>query len=108
MDLMERGRLFAEKFAHDQEVYFRVESRACRLFGLWIAEKLSLEKGDVQTYSREMVSVNMEEPGLEDVVRKALNDIKSKGVDLSERAVRSQLDLCLDQAKGQIMEEMGH
>lgn len=107
MDITERGRIFTEKYAHDQEVAFRVESRACRLFGLWLAAKMSLEKSDAQAYSREMVAANMEEPGLEDVVRKALKDIDSKGVDLSERAVRAQLDVCIEEAKGQIMDEMG-
>ncbi|HRC26192.1 MAG TPA: DUF1476 domain-containing protein [Alphaproteobacteria bacterium] len=107
MDITERGRVFSEKYAHDQEVLFRVESRACRLFGEWVAEKMSLEKGDAQTYSRDMVAANMEEPGLDDVVRKAIKDLETKGISVSERSLRTELESCLDRARAQVMEEMG-
>jgi hypothetical protein len=107
MDITERGRVFAEKYAHDMEMYFRVESRACRLFGQWIAEKMSLEKSDAQTYARDMVAANMEEPGLDDVVRKALKDLEAKGLSVPERALRVELESCLDRARVQVMEETG-
>ena len=39
-DKREEG--FENKFAHDEEVRFKAEARRNRLFGLWVAEKLTL------------------------------------------------------------------
>lgn len=106
MDLTERARIFAEKFAHDQEVSFLIESRACRLFGLWVAENMNLEKSDAQTYARDLVATNMDEPGLDDVLRKARKDLENKGLSVSDHLLRVHLDECLTQARLQIMEEV--
>lgn len=105
MDMHDRARLFGEKFANDQEMAFRLESRACRLFGLWAAEEMGLEKGDAQTYARDVVASNMDEPGLDDVLRKVRKDLIEKNKSISDHILHRRLEECMTQAHAQIMEE---
>ena len=44
-DMNDREKAFETKYALDQEVMFRIEARACKLFGLWLAEKLGIAPG---------------------------------------------------------------
>lgn len=105
MDIDDRARIFAEKFAYDEEMAFRIESRACRLFGLWVAQEMGLEKEDAQTYARDIVATNMDEPGRDDVMRKVGRDLKAKGKTVSDHLLHRRMEDCLTQARTQIMEE---
>ena len=42
MSLDDRKDAFEKKYAHDQELMFRVEARTCKLFGLWVAGEIGL------------------------------------------------------------------
>lgn len=77
---------------------FQIESRACMIYGLWLAPQLGLEGEDAQTYAREVITANLEEPGLE--VRA---DVKAKGVDVSDHALERKLELCMVQARKEIL-----
>lgn len=102
----DRKRVFEEKYARDQELVFRVESRASRLMGLWVAEKLGLSGDDAATYAREVVSANLDEPGLDDVLHKVQADLQVKGVTISEHALRKQIDHSMAEAKAQLLGEV--
>lgn len=101
----ERKKAFEEKFARDQELAFRVESRASRLIGLWVAEKLGLSGDDAKTYARDVISANLDEPGLEDVFRKIKGDLVSKNITISDHVLRKQMEQCLDDARNQLLSE---
>lgn len=103
----ERKRAFEEKFARDQELAFRVESRASRLMGLWVAEKLGLSEDDAKLYARDVVSANLDEPGLNDVLRKVRTDITARNVEISDHTLRKQIEKFLAEAKEQLMHEDG-
>ncbi|MCB9991854.1 MAG: DUF1476 domain-containing protein [Rhodospirillales bacterium] len=100
----ERKDAFEKKFAHDEELAFKVEARCCKLFGLWAAEQLGLEGADAETYAKEVVGSNLEEPGFDDVKRKVMPDFEAKGVDISDHVVDSMLEKYMEEAKNQIME----
>ena len=59
----DRKSAFENKFAHDQELAFRVEARACKLFGLWLAEKMGLSDEESLVYAKTIVAANLDEPG---------------------------------------------
>ena len=104
----DRKDAYEKKFVHDEELMFRVEARCCKLFGLWAAEQLGLEGADAETYAREVVSSNLEEPGFDDVKRKVMPDFSEKSVDVSDHIVDSMLDKFMGEAKAQIMEEISN
>lgn len=82
---------------------FQVESRACMLYGLWLAEKLGLEGADAEAYAREVIISNLQEPGLEDVLRKVRADVATKGADISDHILTRKLEICMDQARKEIL-----
>ena len=104
-DMNDREKAFENKYALDQEVIFRIEARACKLFGLWLAEKLGLSGDGAKAFSGSVVSSNLDEPGFEDVKRTVRPAIAEKGLDLSDAAIDSQLERFMEEARLQIMAE---
>lgn len=102
----ERKDAFEKKFAHDEELAFKVEARTCKLFGLWAAEKLGLEGADADAYAREVIGANLEEPGFDDVKRKVMPDFAEKNVDVSEHVIDTMLEKYHAEAKAQVMADM--
>ncbi len=93
------------KLHQDGELKFKVNNRRNKLLGLWLAEKFGLAGDEAAEYAKTVVLADFEEPGDEDVVRKALADIKANNADIDEATVRKQLAALLDVAKDQIFTE---
>jgi hypothetical protein len=100
----ERKDAFEKKFAHDEELAFKVEARTCKLFGIWAAQQMGLEGADAEAYAREVVGANLEEAGFADVKRKVIPDLQAKGLNISEHVIDSMLEKFVAEAKIQIME----
>jgi len=88
-DKREEG--FEKKFAIDEEQKFKAEARRNRLLGLWVAEKLGLSGEAASTYAKEVVAAEFQEAGDADVVRKVMDDLKAKGVAVSEQQLRTKM-----------------
>ena len=79
------------KFELDQQQMFRAESRRNKLLGLWLAEQFGLTGDSADAYAKEVVVADMDEPGIEDVMRKVMSDIESKGASVTEDQVRAKI-----------------
>ncbi|HIP77341.1 MAG TPA: DUF1476 domain-containing protein, partial [Kiloniellaceae bacterium] len=78
----EREKAFEDKYKHDQDLQFRTEVRRNKLLGQWIAtELLGLEGEAVESYAKDVVASDLDEPGPDDVVRKVMADLEAKAVD---------------------------
>ena len=88
----EREKGFEAKFKMDEEMEFKIAARRNRLLGAWLAEKLGLSESEHDAYASEVVLSDLEEPGIEDIIRKVMNDIESHGANLSESEVRLKMD----------------
>ena len=104
MSLEDRKDAFEKKYAHDQELMFRVEARTCKLFGLWVAGQLGMSGTDADTYAKEVVSSNLEEAGFNDVKRKVMPDLAAKALDISEHVLDRQLEEAFEEARKQLTE----
>lgn len=102
----ERESAFENKFKHDKELEFKVNSRRNKLLGLWAAKLLGFDGTEAETYAKEVVSSDFEEAGDHDVLKKVLGDFQAKNVDISEHRLRKQMDELLATAKQQIMTEV--
>lgn len=100
----DREKGFEGKYAHEEKMDFAVEARCCKLFGLWIAEKLGLEGADASTYAGQVVEANLEEAGFEDVLRKVRADLKEKNIEISDHMLNLELDKALAEAKKQVLQ----
>jgi hypothetical protein len=104
-NLEDRRDAFEKKFAHDENLRFRVEARACRLFGIWMAGQLGLAGDAVEAYAKEVIGSNLEEKGFNDVKRKVKADMQAKNVAISDHVLDRQLETFMDEAKKQIIAE---
>ena len=77
-------------------------SKACKLFGLIIAEKLGFEGDEAQSYAMDVVEANLEEAGFEDVFRKVRPDLENKDASVSDHELNVLMDQALAQAKAQL------
>ena len=87
----EREQGYEAKFKLDEELQFKAQSRRNKLLGLWAAGKLGKTGDDADAYAREVISADLEEPGVDDVVRKVLSDFHGGGVTVSEDDLRAEI-----------------
>lgn len=98
----DRENAFENKFAHDQEVQFRVFARRNHLLGLWAGEKLNKSGDALAEYAMAVVASDLAERGDDDVLRKVAADFKSGQVSIGDGEIRSKMDQLLVEAKQQI------
>ena len=104
-DFKDRERAEESKFAHDEEMHFRVHARRNRLVGQWAAERMGLSSVESEAYAKGVVQADFEDSGDEDVVRKLLGDLVHAGVDVSEADVRAALEAKSVEARRALMGE---
>ena len=93
------------KFAHDEEMMFRIAARRNRLLGEWAAEQMGLSQAEAEAYAKSVVQADFEEAGDEDVIRKLLGDLTSAGIETSDAEVRTALEDKTVEARRALMGE---
>ncbi|GLR47468.1 DUF1476 domain-containing protein [Sphingomonas astaxanthinifaciens] len=103
----DRERAYESKFAHDEEMKFRVIARRNKLLGHWAAGLMKLSPVEAEAYAKEVVRAEFEEAGDEDVIRKLLGDLTAANVEIDEAAIRQALEDKQVEARRQLMEAQG-
>ena len=101
----DRERAFETKFAHDEQMNFRIVARRNRLLGEWAARKMGLSDEETAAYAKDVVRADFEEAGDEDVIRKVLGDLTAAGIEISDSEIRDALGHKLVEARRQIIQE---
>jgi hypothetical protein len=101
----DREKAFESKFAHDEEIMFKVRARRNRLFGEWVAAELGITGDDVSAYAGDVVAADLEEEGDDDIMRKVAADYDAKNVAFNADTLSAKLNDFLSVAKEQIMSE---
>ena len=101
----DRERAYEAKFAHDEEMNFRIIARRNRLVGEWAARKMDLSDEESSSYAKDVVRSDFESAGEDDVVRKVLGDLTSAGVEVDETEIREALGHKMIEARRQIIQE---
>lgn len=101
----DRKNAYESKFAHDEELKFKATARRNKLLGRWAAEKMGLTGEAAETYAKDVVLSDLQEPGEEDVFRKVRKDFDAKGVDQSDHQIRRTMEELMGEAVRQIETE---
>jgi hypothetical protein len=101
----EREKAFEKKFEHDQDLQFKATARKNKLLGLWAAGLMGKSGDAAEAYAKEIVMVDLEKPGDEDVIEKLVADLAAAGKPTEGHTVRKQSDRLLVEARQQIMNE---
>ncbi len=80
------------KYEMEQALQFKAESRRNRLLGEWLAERFGMTSDEAGAYAKEVVVADLEEPGIEDLMRKVMKDIEDRSSGITEDEVRAKLD----------------
>lgn len=97
-----RGEGFEKKFALDSELQFKAEARRNRLLGLWAAEKLGKSGAEAEAYAKNMVAVDLQEAGDQDVFNQIRADFDKAGVTTSDHQIHRTMDELMAEAIQQI------
>ena len=98
-----RETAFENKYAHDEDLRFKVTNRRNKLLGLWAAERLGKE--DAAAYAKEVVLSDFAEAGDDDVLQKVLADLKAANIEITAEELRSKMTALIAEAKQQVMTE---
>ena len=93
----DRKKSFEKKFAHDQELQFKVSARRNKYLGEWVSEILGYNSDQVKEYIQSVIKADFAEAGDEDVFRKIKEDLKEKNI--SDEDLRKKMDELNEKAK---------
>lgn len=98
----EREKSFEKKFAHDQDLKFKAESRRNKMIAEWAAAKLGISGAALEDYVKSVRRADLVEKGDDDVIRKLSKDFSDKGIKIAEAEIRSQMGQFLAKAVADI------
>ena len=93
----EREKGFEKKFAHDEELQFKVSARRNKYIGEWASKILSYNSDQEKEYIQSVIKADFAEAGDEDVFRKVKEDLKDHNI--SDEDIRKKMDELNEKAK---------
>ena len=95
----EREKSFEKKFAHDEELQFKVSARRNKYLGQWVSQILGYDQEKEPEYIQSVIKADFEEAGDEDVFRKIKIDLKDHNI--SDEVIRKKMDELNEKAKSE-------
>ena len=93
----EREKSFEKKFAHDEELQFKVSARRNKYIGQWVSQILGYNSDQEKDYIQSVIKADFAEAGDEDVFRKVKADLKDHNI--SDEDIRKKMDELNEKAK---------
>tara|TARA_Y100000590_G_scaffold290594_1_gene327114 strand:+ start:103 stop:411 length:309 start_codon:yes stop_codon:yes gene_type:complete len=97
----EREKSFEKKFAHDEELQFKVSARKNKYLGQWASQILGYDQEKEKEYIQAVIKSDFEEAGDEDVFRKLKSDLKDHNI--SDEEIRKKMDELNEKAKSEFI-----
>jgi len=101
----EREKAFEEKWAHDEELQFKVLARRNKLLGLWAAGEMGKAGADAEAYARTIVQAELARDGEAAVLAKIKADFDAAGIARTEHLIVKKMDDTLAIAKDEVFRE---
>jgi len=102
MAIQDRAGEFESRYAHDQELRFRVETRGRRLLGQWAAGHLGKLGDDAAGYAEQIVQMGLAGSSDADVKARIRKDFDAAGVDQSDHQIERHAQEALVEAEKQV------
>ena len=97
----ERKKGFEKKFAHDQELQFKVNARRNKYIGEWASQILGYSPDQEKDYIQSVIKADFAEAGDDDVFRKIKIDLKDNNI--SDEEIRKKMDELNEKAKSEFI-----
>ena len=95
----EREKGFEKKFAHDEEIQFKISARKNKYLGEWASKILGYKDEKEKNYIQSVIKADFEEAGDDDVFRKVKADLKENNI--SDEEIRKKMDELNEKAKSE-------
>ena len=95
----DREKSFEKKFAHNEELQFKIAAKRNKYLGQWVSEKLGYNSEQEKEYILSVIKADFQEAGDEDVFRKIKVDLKEQNV--SDEDIRKKMDELNEKAKSE-------
>ena len=93
----EREKSFEKKFAHDEELQFKVDARRNKYLGQWVSGLLGYDSEQEKEYIQSVIKADFAEAGDQDVFRKIKLDLQDNNI--SDEDIRKKMDELNEKAK---------
>ena len=93
----EREKSFEKKFAHDEELQFKISARKNKYLGEWASKILGHKDEKEKDYIQSVIKADFAEAGDGDVFRKLKEDLKDHNI--SDEEIRKTMDELNEKAK---------
>jgi len=97
----ERQKSFEKKFAHDEELQFKISARKNKYLGEWASKILGHNDEKEKEYIQSVIKADFEEAGDQDVFRKIKADLKDHNI--SDEEIRKKMDEFNEKAKSEFV-----
>jgi hypothetical protein len=97
-----REQAYEKKFALDQDLKFRAESKRNKLLAEWAAAKLGIMGAALEEYVKAVRRADLQEKGDDDVFRKVRKDFDDGGVSVPDAEIRAMMGEFLAKAVAEI------
>ena len=97
----EREKSFEKKFAHDEELQFKVSARRNKYLGQWASQILGYDQEKEKEYIQAVIKSDFEEAGDEDVFRKLKADLADHNI--SDEEIRKKMNELNEKAKSEFI-----
>ena len=93
----EREKSFEKKFAHDEELQFKVSARRNKYIGEWVSQIFGYNQDQEKEYIQSVIKADFAEAGDNDVFRKVKKDLKDQNI--TDEEIRKKMDELNEKAK---------
>ena len=95
----DREKSFEKKFAHDEELQFKVSARRNKYLGQWVSQILKYNLEQEKEYIQAVIKADFAEAGDEDVFRKLKADLVNHNI--SDEDIRKKMNELNEKAKSE-------
>ena len=95
----EREKSFEKKFAHDEELQFKISARRNKYLGQWASQILRYNSDQEKEYIQSVIRADLEEEGIEDLVKKLKLDLADHNI--PEEEIRKKIEELNEKAKSE-------
>ena len=93
----DRKKSFEKKFAHDEELEFKIGARKNKYLGEWASKIIGHKDDREKEYIQSVIKADFAEAGDDDVFRKLKEDLKDHNI--SDEQIRNTMDELNEKAK---------
>ncbi len=99
----DREKAFEDKWAHDEELRFKVLARRNKLLGLWAATEMGLKGPAADDYAKAIVQAELSKDGDEAVFQKLRADFAAANTARTDHLIHLKMDEFFSAAREEII-----